>query len=164
MDVTIVRIYHLSLEVIMQITFSLHILSWEDGFCLPPHLQSWQGGAEQESHWAGGSWRPLHRGEASFLLRLSPFLNKAAHNAVGTFPELLRPLPWEISTNTRKNNFKQWKSLYGFVPFLLLRASSFSNLSSPPVSEGHCPFLPLQCWSYTRQILKKLTLNQLLFP
>lgn len=124
MDVTIVRIYHLSLEVIMQITFSLHILSWEDGFCLSPHLQSWQDGAEQESHWAGGSWRPLHRGEASFLLRLSPFLNKAEHNAVGTFPELLRPLPWEISTNTRKNNFKQWKActaLFYFFFFVLPR-------------------------------------------
>lgn len=122
MDVTIVRIYHLSFEVIMQITFSLRILSWEDGFCLSPHLQSWEDGVEQEPHWAGESWWSLYRREASFLRRLSLFLNKAVHNTVSTFPELLPSLPWEISTNTGKNNFKQWKActaLFYFFFFML---------------------------------------------
>lgn len=107
----------------MQITFSLHIPSWEDGFCLSPHLQSCRDGVEQDSHWAGGSRWSLYRREASCLLRVSLFLNKAVHNTVSTFPELLPPLPWEISTNTRKNNFKQWKAcaaLFCFFFFFML--------------------------------------------
>lgn len=133
MDVTIVRLYHLSFEVIMQITFSLRILSWEDGFCLSPHLQSWEDGVEQEPHWAGESWWSLYRRDASFLRRLSLFLNKAVHNTASTFPELLRSLPWEISTNTGEKQLQTMKSLYRCVLLLLLHASSFSNLSSPLV-------------------------------